>query len=100
MHTNSKMDGERAQEAKAASPNNGRPILYMYFNLNNPLEQYLRKRNQIELGVQTVARRFSTALWRIRLEKKLHKPCGEFPPTTANGRKTIDILNEMSLAWN
>jgi len=32
------------------------------------------------------------------LDKKLHKPCGEFPPITGNGRKTTDILNEMSLA--
>jgi predicted nuclease of restriction endonuclease-like (RecB) superfamily len=32
------------------------------------------------------------------LDKKLHKPCGEFPPTAGDGRKTIDILNEMSLA--
>lgn len=32
------------------------------------------------------------------LDKKLHKPCGELPPITRNGRKTTDILNEMSLA--
>jgi len=38
------------------------------------------------------------AVFSDRCPEILHKPCGEFPPTTGMSRKTIDILNEMNLA--